>query len=455
MADRTGHAVVVGAGLSGLLTAQVLARRFARVTVIERDTVTGEAGAFRAGVPQARHVHIFWSRGLAAMDALLPGTVAELEAAGASLVGAPEEMRWLSPAEWFTGVTGASYLSVSRELLEATLRHRVLDGSPSITLLDRHEVTGLVAADGTEAVTGVRFRERGEVGQEAILDAELVVVAAGRSSRPAQWLTQLGCPAPAVERIDAHLGYSSRYFRRPDTGTGWKAMYLQGNAELPRGGVMNPIDGGRWLVTLIGQGAHQPPVEEKAWWEYAASLRSDELARALADAEPLSDPVAFRATANEWTHFERADRPPRGFLVVGDALCRFNPVYGHGMSVAATQAQEIARQLSTLGAAQFAARSGEIQRAVAQRARGAWAIATGEDRCYPDVEGPTPGLLTRLQQGYMGRVLATSNTDPLVAEALFAVLSLNRRPESLFSPRIMSRTTRRRNGSGSSNSKRL
>lgn len=440
--DVTRHAVVVGAGLSGLLAAHVLAERFEHVTVVERDALADGTPVFRPGVPQSRHVHILWSRGMAALEALVPGLVTGLEAAGGAVVGAPEQMRWLSPARWFTGVRGTPYLSVSREFLDTALRRRVADRSP-VTMLPRHEVTGLLPASAGQRVEGVRLRERGGDGKEFTIRAGLVVVAAGRSSRTADWLTELGCPAPVTERIDARLGYSSRYYRRPADEAPWKAMYVQGNPDVPRGGVIIPVEGGRWLVTLIGQGEHQPPTGEEEWLAFAASLRSDELSEALKDAEPLSDAVAFRATANEWTHFERVRRWPRGLLVVGDALCRFNPVYGHGMTIAALQAQAIAGRLTDREPGDITARTPGIQKAVAKCLKPAWLIATGEDGRYPDTDGPKPGRLGRMQQDYLARVLATANTDPVVAEAFFAVLSLNRPPQTLLSPRIATRALRR------------
>ncbi|MEV6424542.1 FAD-dependent monooxygenase [Streptomyces sp. NPDC051662] len=443
--DVTGHAVVVGAGLSGLLTADVLGRRFERVTLIERDTLPDGPPVFRPGVPQSRHVHILWSRGMAALEDLLPDVVTGLEANGGVVVGAPEQMRWLSAAEWFTGVRGTDYLSVSRELLESALRRGVVADGSSVTVLDRHEVTGLLPARAGGAVVGVRLRERGADGAEFTVEAGLVVVAAGRGSRAAGWLGELGLPVPVTERLDARVGYSSRYYRRPADAGPWKAMYVQGNPDVPRGGVILPVDDGRWLVTLIGQGEHQPPTGEEDWLAFAASLRSAELSQALKGAVPLSDAVAFRATANEWTHFERVGRWPRGLLVVGDALCRFNPVYGHGMTVAAVQAQVVAGRIAGREPADIAARTRQTQRAVAKCARPAWMIATGEDRRYPDTDGPRPGRLGRAQQDYLARVLAAANTDPVVAEAFFAVLSLNRRPETLLTPRIATRALRRRN----------
>ncbi|MCX5375114.1 NAD(P)/FAD-dependent oxidoreductase [Streptomyces sp. NBC_00091] len=430
-----GHAVVLGAGLAGLLTARVLAERFARVTVVERDELSLHGPEFRPGLPQSRHAHVLWSRGVELMERLLPGATAELMASGAALLESPRDFLWLSPADWFQRVPGAGMLIGSRELLDWTLRRAVLrDGR--VRMLGGRLATGLVAGPDGRSVTGVTLRDGGR------LAAALVVDATGYTSKAPAWLAALGYPAPAVTRYDSHLGYSSRSYAIPKASAsasagpdrGWQGMYVQGRPDSPRGGVLVPLEGDRWLVTLIGNGEHAPPTKDPEFLDFARTLRSPAIYDAIRDAEPLSPPAGFRATANEWRHYERMDRWPEGLLVVGDAACRFNPVYGHGMTVAAITAQALDEALAGLSAGQIPAQARRVQRHTVSAASVAWQIATSEDLRYPGTEGPPPDRATRVLQAYMSRVMAGANTDPEISARFFGVLSLSTPPNALLAP---------------------
>jgi 2-polyprenyl-6-methoxyphenol hydroxylase-like FAD-dependent oxidoreductase len=78
-----GHAVVIGASMAGLGAAKVLADRYERVTVLDRDELPAEAVP-RRGVPQGAHAHALLVSGLQTLSRLFPGLPEQLLAEGGS-----------------------------------------------------------------------------------------------------------------------------------------------------------------------------------------------------------------------------------------------------------------------------------------------------------------------------------------------------------------------------------
>ncbi len=440
-----GHAVVIGGSMAGLLAARVLAAHFARVTVVERDRLPA-APAFRAGVPQSRHVHVLLARGCTLLERLFPGLVADLEAAGALPVDWPADVLWLTPAGWSDRFrTGLSILCCSRELLEVTVRRR-LTALQGVRFLEQHDVVGLVASPDGRGVEGVALRARdGAPGSPATLAADLVVDASGRDSQTPRWLAALGYAPPAETRVNARLGYASRYYARPKGfRPDWQVLFFHAKPPtMRRGGALFPIEGDRWLVTLAGMGGDYPPTDEAGFLAFARSLRSPILYEAVRTAEPLSPIHGYRRTENQMRHYERLARWPERLLVVGDAVCAFNPIYGQGMTVAALSAATLHRCLREQARAGGLTRLGRrFQRAVAQRGATAWLMATGEDFRFPTTEGPRPGPATRLLQRYLDRVLAAATVDARVSLALGQVMNLAAPPATLLAPPIALRVLR-------------
>ena len=74
--NAQNRAVVVGASISGLLTARVLSDVYDQVTLVDRDVLPAGPG-IRRGVPQGRHAHCLPAAGCAAVEDLLPGFTGE------------------------------------------------------------------------------------------------------------------------------------------------------------------------------------------------------------------------------------------------------------------------------------------------------------------------------------------------------------------------------------------
>lgn len=132
-------------------------------------------------------------------------------------------------------------------------------------------------------------------------------------------------------------------------------------------------------------------------------------------------------------------RFPNGYLVLGDALCSFNPVYGQGMSVAALEAQALDEELAQ-GIRNLAPRFYSRARAIIDIP---WTIATGEDLRIPQVEGKRPAGF-RIMSRYLKRLHTVAAEDRIVCHQFMTVLNLLGSPVSLLSPHIAWRVLTRR-----------
>lgn len=442
MNDRLGHAVVIGGSMAGILTARVLSEHFGQVTVIERDRLP-DAPDVRKGVPQARHLHAFWAGGMEIVERMLPGVEAELVASGAVPLNLPTDMAWLTTANRWTQPFPATQriVSATRALLEWTVRSHV-EKVAGIDFRTEQEVTAL-RVGATGEVSGLTLRDR-RTGMAAELSADLVVDASGRGSKLPEWLGELGFETPEESTVDAFLGYATRMFEIPvGFSARWKAVYIQNAPPLqPRGGIMFPIEGNRWVLTLIGGGKDYPPTDEEGFDRFARSLRSPLLSEIIEVAQPASPIWGYRRTANRRRHYEKVAMPGR-LLVIGDSLCAFNPAYGQGMSVAAKEAEVLAGVLAgRTSSAELTHALKGAQSAIAARAKGPWTLSTGSDLRYPTTVGANQTRIDRLVNKYLDRVLAAASDDPTVNAAFLRVLNLIDEPQALFSPRLMPRVLR-------------
>ncbi|WP_449348196.1 FAD-dependent oxidoreductase [Streptomyces shaanxiensis] len=427
-------AVVLGGSHTGMLAAAALAGLADRVVVVERDVLpTGPVP--RKGLPQARHVHQLWSGGAVALEELLPGVTGRLRAAGAHRLPVTTDMVALSPQGWFRRWAESHFMLLSsRDLLDATVRAQVLTDD-RIELLEGAEVLGL---DGTgAAVTGVRVRV---AGAERALRADLVIDATGRASRTPHWLAELGLPAPRSRTVDSGLTYASRLFRAPEAARdGFPVVNVQLDPRSGpgRGGVLLPIEDGQWLVTLCGTRGAEPTADAADFARYArAELRHPVIADLLEQAEPLTDVTLTRTTANRRVFYERMPAWPENLVVLGDAVAAFNPVYGHGMSVAAQGAVAL-RALVRRHGWGTPGLSRRVQKAVARPVGAAWDLAIGQDVFYPGATEDGPTRRDRLVSAYVDRLMYTATGNGRIARRVTDVTSLERRAEVLLAPSVL------------------
>ena len=120
--------------------------------------------------------------------------------------------------------------------------------------------------------------------------------------------------------------------------------------------------------------------------------------------------MPFRFPASVRHRYERLTAFPAGLLVIGDAVCSFNPVYGQGMTVAAAQAMTL-HGLLARSAVPDARR---YFRAVTAAIDVAWDIAVGGDLAFPQVPGKRTAKV-RLVNAYLRRLHAAAARDQALA----------------------------------------
>jgi 2-polyprenyl-6-methoxyphenol hydroxylase-like FAD-dependent oxidoreductase len=432
------RAVVLGASMAGLLAAHVLADSYGQVVVIDRDELP-ETSTHRRGVPHGRHLHALAARGQQALEELFPGLTAELVADGA-LAGSllADARMYLNGHRLRQTDTGLVLLCASRPFLEAHVRARVR-AHPNVTLLDNCDVVGLASSPDKRRVTGARVLRRADSSAEEVLVADLVVDASGRGSRTPAWLESLSYPRPQQEQVRIGLAYSSRIYRlAADALHGDLAILDAATPQLPRTGALLALEGDRWMLTLAGILGDHPPTDPDGILDFARSLRFPDIHDAIRDAEPLDDPVGFRFPASTRHRYERLLRFPAGFLVVGDAVCSFNPIYGQGMTVAALEALMLRRHLEQGTEPQPARWFRDLTRVVDV----AWNMSAGGDLVFPGVQGRRT-LQTRMLSAYMARLHAAASDDARLTTAFVRVSGLVAPPQTLLHPGVVLRVLRK------------
>jgi 2-polyprenyl-6-methoxyphenol hydroxylase-like FAD-dependent oxidoreductase len=434
------HAVVLGGSIAGLLAARVLSDAYHCVTVVDRDELSASVIA-RRGVPQAKHIHGLIVRGGQIMEELFPGLTEDLVAHGAVMADQLGDVRlYFSGHRLRQASSGIRILSMSRPCLESYVRARV-HALPEVTFADRQDVIGLATTSDRRRVTGARIFARTQRSTEETLDADLVVDATGRGSRLPLWLESLGYGRPAEDKVTAGVGYATGMFQlRPQALGNSKAVICAPTPEHPRGAALAAVEGDRHIVTLIGVLGDRPPTNLASFVEFSRSLPFSDVYDAIIGAEPLETIVAFSFPASVRRRFERMSHFPRGLLVMGDAACSFNPIYGQGMAVAAIEAM-ILRQHLERGREPSPSK---LLRDLAKAIDAPWDMSSGADLAFPGVGGGRRTVKSRLANAYITRLHAAAANDAGLAAAFLRVAGLIERPQSLMRPdvavRVLSNT---------------
>lgn len=427
------RAVVIGGSMAGLSAAAVLASRFATVVIVERDAFPDHP-ADRKGVPQGRHAHGLLPSGMIRLEGWFPGLTQDLLADGAPLLDIGSDALWYQGGYRHRFPTGITSPMTSRALLEHHVRRRTL-ALPNVTVRPGTGAAGLLTDDDGTQVTGVLLADG------TAIPADLVVDASGRQGRSLRWLEELGYEAPPITEVAIDVAYASRIFQRDRSrDTGYDFAIVLAGPPTGRQGVAIRMEGDRWIVTLAGVHGERPPSDDAGFLAFARSLPAPDIAELVESSVPLGAIVTHRLHSNQRRHVERMRRVPGGLVLLGDAVCSFNPTYGQGMTTATLQAEALGRALDQTTGVDARVVKAFYKRA-AKAITPAWQLTTGADFALPATKGrkaPGTDLLNRL----MPHVFHAARVDAAVCLRVIEVTSLLRPPPALLTPAMMLRVFR-------------
>jgi flavin-dependent dehydrogenase len=440
-------AIVIGAGIAGLINAKILSKHFKEVIVLEKDQLSeGFSPEHRKGIPQAHHQHILLMKGRELFESIFPGFDAELASMGAPELSYSNDIALYVGHGKLPRFPSCLKVRPSRRIwIDALVRKRVAC-LPNVVIKSNIHVQHLDFNQKENRVTGLIFSETQQGGSSSDnahtkLSADLVIDCSGRGSRSTKWLKELGFTDVESTVIDPKLGYASCLLKIPENYSGVRGIEVAPHApDNPRAAGLWEVEKGTWLLTLIGMAGEYPPKYIEGFKAFSDSLPTPAISEILNQAEQISEIQSFRGTQNIWRHYEKMPSYPNGLLVLGDALCAFNPLHGQGLTLIARSAQLLDQRLQQGKKTHYSNKWAQANyRKLNRIFLSAWMFAISEDMRWPDTIGRKVDWKLKLAYRFTDKLLATSQYSKYVTQACLAVANMVRSPVSLISPGILLR----------------
>lgn len=456
-----GRAVVIGGSITGMLAAKVLSAYFKQVIILEKDDQpkvdAHEPGSFsRQGLPHAAHQHLLLVKGRQLFEEFFPGFDEELERLGAPLVNYSEDVAlFIGEGKLPRFASGLNLRVCRRPVIDNVVARRIGE-IDNVESQYQCRVNDLILNEAKDRICGVRYQQGGSVLEDKSLTADLILDCSGRGSKMHRWLQRNGFCAVPRTRVNPKLAYASQLYKVKQ-GHKVKPIEVAPHApESPRAAGFWPVEKGYWLLTLIGMNAVSPGAEQKTFNEFAGKLSSNSIAKSLQFLEPVSAISHFQGTENVWSRYDQMKDHPAGLLVMGDAMCAFNPLYGQGLTLIAMAAKALEKRLN----------SGQKQGFSAKWVKGtyrrfnrfffvAWMVAVSEDMRWPETQGRNLAWYLKLSYLYMDRILDACVYSKGLAHQCLSIANMVSSPFHLIRPDNIFRALWYSRGLRSTHSERL
>ncbi|GAA4652655.1 hypothetical protein GCM10023116_49390 [Kistimonas scapharcae] len=435
------RAVVIGGSVAGLMAAKAVAPFFDEVILLEKDRLNDDNGLHK-GVGHGGHAHVLLPSGLDLLKQLLDAPTLDLNAYGIVPADTASELKWFQFGVWKTRFhSGIDMGWCHRSVFERQLRQDVLSVD-TIRMLSPAKVTGLLMLEQAHHVAGVCYRSPGDEESDIThtLTAELVIDASGRGTHTPRWLQDAAIGRVKEDEVSVRIAYTTRRFNLPAhvaAALDWKVLSIY--AEPPydrRGGLIYPIGGNEWMATLIGGNGEVAPMAMDGYLDFAQSLPQPDIYKVLKQAIPVGEPCSYQCPGSLWRRYDRMKQWPGHFVVIGDAVCSFNPIYGQGITAVLKDVQVLtavlAQHINDLSAVSML----KLQKVIAKGKAVPWHLAACPDFIYPETRGKRPPCLG-MTNGYIKALMKLAGRDRVAHQRFIEVFTYLKSPLVLLTPGIL------------------
>ncbi|PGC84619.1 NAD(P)/FAD-dependent oxidoreductase [Bacillus toyonensis] len=427
-------AIVIGGSMAGKFAAKALSTSFKEVIILEvGDKWDGKAS--RKRVPQSDHPHVLLKGGEKAIEELFPTITNELIEAGSIINNFTRDLKWHQFGLWKQPFIGEVHMiQQSRPLLEWHIQKRI-DQVSNITITYKTLVNGLLVDGKLNKVCGVKVKYL-ETGMQEEVYADIVVDASGFGSKSMEWLREYEIEVQE-EKVRIDLFYTTRMFQLKENEELDCCNMLMSPSfpENPYGVLIQTIEDNRYFVTFSGYANEKAPQTDNEFYDFAENLSIPNVTEFLNKAEGITDIKTYKIPYQVRRRFDLVNNVPEGLLVVGDAQCRFDPVFGQGVSVAAMEAHQLQlllqsrKQLDKTFTQQFYKNTADIIETP-------WDMTTTEISRHPQLKRELT-TKQKFQLWYTKQIYRLSASDSDVYIRLVRVMNLIRSPFHLFHPKVL------------------
>ncbi|PGN12883.1 glutamate synthase [Bacillus cereus] len=427
-------AIVIGGSMAGKFAAKALSTSFKEVIIIEADE-RWDGKSSRKRVPQSNQPHVLLKGGENAIEELFPNITNELIEAGSIINNFTRDLKWHQFGLWKQPFIGEVHMiQQSRPLLEWHIQKRIHQIS-NITIKYETLVKGLLVDAKLNKVCGVKVKYLETNTQEEV-HADLVVDASGFGSKSIEWLREYEIKVQE-EKVRIDLFYATKMFKLKENEELDCCNMLMSPSfpDNPYGVLIQTIEDNRYFVTFSGYANEKAPQTDDEFYDFAENLSISNVTDFLNKAEGITDIKTYKIPYQVRRRFDLANNVPEGLLVIGDAQCRFDPVFGQGVSVAAMEAHQLQlllqdrKQLDKTFTQQFYKKAATIIETP-------WDMTTTEISRHPQLKRELT-TKQKFQLWYTKQIyrLSASNSDVYIR--LVRVMNLIRSPFHLFHPKVL------------------